>query len=264
MADPTVVGPFRRAVKVTHGQLSLGHDANRHLMWNRLAIEPFDAGRKIKLAQLVSKAGPETTALGDAAMRRRRRATERYAGARSLTCRHLSVSVSSFSDLAIAHSGASSANDNSIALDPVLGTPTLPATAIKGVVRAASAPEDGALFGSPADANDSSLQSAPGKGSLTFLGGLATSDVWLGLSVLTVHEPLYYDDPAANPPGAYEAPKPVPFPVVRSGTFNVTMVGPAAAIDRATALLGVAGDETGIGAKSSSGYGFYTVTQANE
>jgi len=110
-------------------------------------------------------------------------------------------------------------------------------------------------------------------GAVTFLdtlpgpGGVAVDE-----HVLTPHTRGYrvggdddgQDADAASgpkPPGEYINPVPIPFLVLTDGVFHIHLVGPQPEVGQAAALLGEALSEIGLGAKTTSGYGYFEIEE---
>lgn len=151
--------------------------------------------------------------------------------------------------------------ENGFAWHPTLGTPYLPGSSVKGVVRAWARCEQEAgrvddktvarLFGDP-------LANA---GSLCFLDAIPVAPVELEIDVLTPHAGGW--DPE-SPPGDWRSPVPIPFLVVAAEQRFLFSIVPAPGrvrdstasdLAQAFAWLGDALREEGAGAKTAVGYG---------
>lgn len=138
-----------------------------------------------------------------------------------------------------------------------LGVPYLPGSSVKGAIRAwaeqwSDEEEDVAsLFGDAGEA-----------GALTVLDALPVKPLRLETDVMTPHYSEYYREGKA--PGDYLSPVPVTFLTVAAGsTFRFALLprgrGGEEAIERGAALLKDALETIGAGAKTSSGYGAFSV-----
>lgn len=161
----------------------------------------------------------------------------------------------------ITGSGAGLPEVNVTALDPVYGTPFLPATGLKGATRAVAAmmatdPERvDRLFGGEADDEDA--------GEVCFLDGVPVATyAKLERDVTTSHHGGYYKGGTAWPERT-EDPNPVHFLVVPAHTrFRFVLVGrlvdtPPDLVEEAGAWLKVALSDEGIGASTAAGYGYF-------
>lgn len=151
--------------------------------------------------------------------------------------------------------GRSHPVENGFAWHPTLGTPYLPGSSIKGMVRAwadqqADPPVDPStkkrLFGAPGQV-----------GSVSFLDAVPLAPVKLETDVLTPHSAGWSP---ADPPGDWRSPVPIPFLVAAEGMallFTVVPCGPLAAGDMelVESWLVEALSWAGAGAKTSVGYG---------
>lgn len=154
--------------------------------------------------------------------------------------------------------------ENGFAWHHTLGTPYLPGSSIKGLVRAwarAAAEDPGlidALLGAgPAQDGD------PGHvGAVSFLDGVPTDIAGLEMDVMTPHQGAYYQRGEA--PGDWNGPVPIPFLTCSPGMIlQIGIVAharsqraPAArTVDTAADWLVAALRELGAGAKTAVGYG---------
>jgi CRISPR-associated protein Cmr6 len=160
--------------------------------------------------------------------------------------------------------GAEAVLENSICLHRTYGVPLIPGSALKGLsasfarqrLEAGWAPDSPAyraLFGE--------LDSA---GYVTFfdalyIPGSGHSGRPLHPDVITVHHPAYYQSASApTPPADWDDPTPIPF-VSATGEYLLALGGPADLVSRAYEILKLALAESGVGAKTSSGYGRMTL-----
>lgn len=167
--------------------------------------------------------------------------------------------------------------ESGIALDRTWGVPYLPGSALKGLCAAAA----NRLSRGPRVAAVAGLacrRAGPGRGAHGLPGavrrrserrrralprrvvdgipGVATA-LPLAADVMTVHHPDYYQrtPETAIAPTDFDEPVPVPFLSVASASFLVAIEGPAVWCEAARALLSLALEDLGIGAKTSSGLG---------
>lgn len=159
--------------------------------------------------------------------------------------------------------GLSHPVENGFAWHPTLGTPYLPGSSIKGMIRA-WAREEGVPVGDlcrllgAAGERDEGRASA---GALSFLDALPIDAITLEVDVLTPHYAGWDED---DPPGDWRSPVPVPFLVVAEGMQLLFGVIPRRAVSE-TELDAVFGwlDEAlswaGAGAKVAVGYGRFVV-----
>lgn len=137
-----------------------------------------------------------------------------------------------------------------------LGVPFIPGSGVKGAARAwaeqwSDEKDAMSLFGGPG-----------GQGALIVLDALPTRPPTLETDVITPHYGEYYREGKA--PGDYLSPVPVPFLVVAAGnTFRFSLLprrrGDEETLDRGVELLKDALETIGAGARTSSGYGAFTV-----
>ena len=163
--------------------------------------------------------------------------------------------------------GRSHPVENGFAWHPTLGTPYLPGSAVKGVVRAwvksdSRTPDsdsgsdspipDGAirrirrLFGDPGSA-----------GGICFLDAVPIAPVQLEADVMTPHYAGWTEE---EPPGDWRSPVPVPFLVTASGTSFLFGIVPCGAVtdedlDDVMSWLCLALAWSGSGAKTAVGHG---------
>lgn len=151
--------------------------------------------------------------------------------------------------------------ENGFAWHQTLGTPYLPGSSVKGVVRSwAKIWEEendetiNRIFG-PRDSITSSV------GSVIFLDAIPISQVQLKADVMTPHYGPYYQ--GDEPPADWHSPVPVPFLVVETGQDFLFGVMPRRPEDqrdgedckKAAEWLRVALNKIGGGAKTAVGYG---------
>lgn len=151
--------------------------------------------------------------------------------------------------------GRSHPVENGFAWHPTLGTPYLPGSSIKGMVRAWAEQEADPqadpivldrIFGAPGRA-----------GAISFLDGVPTMPVKLEADVLTPHYAAWSPQ---DPPGDWRAPRPIPFLVTAPAMPLLVALIPcgrleAADLDRVERWLVEALAWAGAGAKTAIGYG---------
>ena len=151
--------------------------------------------------------------------------------------------------------GRSHPIENGFAWHPTLGTPYLPGSSVKGMVRAWAEAE--AEPGRDESARERSFGSAGNAGSVCFLDALPVAPVRLDTDVMTPH---YAGWSANEPPGDWMSPTPIPFLAVAAGTsflfaFVPGRVVPAEDLNAVGDWLGAALAWAGGGAKTAVGYG---------
>ena len=151
--------------------------------------------------------------------------------------------------------GRSHPVENGFAWHPTLGTPYLPGSSVKGMVRAWAKTEEKQaldqdslkrLFGTPG-----------GVGGICFLDAVPTISVRLEADVMTPH---YAGWSADEPPGDWMSPTPIPFLATVAGTpflFAIVSRGNVSEADLnlVSCLLRSALEWAGGGAKTAIGYG---------
>jgi CRISPR-associated protein Cmr6 len=154
--------------------------------------------------------------------------------------------------------GRSHPVENGFAWHPTLGTPFLPGSSVKGLVRAwveEERPEEAeALFGSPERA-----------GPLCFLDAVPVTPVRLEPEVLTPHAAGWS---AEEPPADWRSPVPVPFLTAAEGTALLFAVVPVAepgraSLERAFQWLSEALAGAGAGAKTAVCHGRFRHEEAS-
>jgi CRISPR-associated protein Cmr6 len=157
--------------------------------------------------------------------------------------------------------GDGGVRDVGISLHGTYGWPTLPGSALKGVAHAYARDEEGMpadrlaeLFGSPRPGHPADART----GSVTFLDAVPVDGgVTVTADVMTPHVGPYYAK--GKPPAEYWSPVPVGYLSVSGGTWLALLAGPPDAAMTAARLLGRAAADLGFGAKTSAGYGYFTV-----
>jgi CRISPR-associated protein Cmr6 len=150
--------------------------------------------------------------------------------------------------------GRSHPVENGFAWHPTLGTPYLPGSSIKGMVRAWATQTEP----SPDQATLTRVFGAPGQsGGLCFLDAVPIAPAKVEADVLTPHYAAWSPD---KPPGDWRSPVPVPFLVTAEGLgllFTVVPCGPLCEgdLEQVEAWLIEALAWAGAGAKTAVGYG---------
>lgn len=188
--------------------------------------------------------------------------------------------------------------ESGLALHGTYGWPVIPGSALKGVAAAAArtlgadAATYAAVFGTPRPAGSGADEeglllpagaSAPEEarvGGVAFLDALpAGAPVDVHEDVITPHQKPYYQstpacaDPSAEdgepapgravPPAEHHQPEPAAFLSV-SGEFRVDLVAAdPGLLDTAQKWLARAGDELGIGGRTTAGYGYFDCADRN-
>jgi len=167
--------------------------------------------------------------------------------------------------------GRSHPVENGFAWHPTLGTPYLPGSSVKGLVRAyveqwmepAERPDGETvtrIFG-PRD------NRASGTGSVLFLDALPTARMTLEADVMTPHYGPYYSK--GEPPGDWHSPTPIPFlAVAKDQSFQFALLpAPNAAdgdVKLASEWLESALQWLGAGAKTAVGYGRFALDEEED
>ena len=151
--------------------------------------------------------------------------------------------------------GRSHPIENGFAWHPTLGTPYLPGSSVKGLVRAWAKAE--AEPGRDADARERLFGSVGNAGSIRFMDAVPVAPVRLDADVMTPH---YAGWSASEPPGDWMSPTPIPFlTVAGKNSFLFALVSGRGASDddlnTVEGWLGAALDWAGGGAKTAIGYG---------
>ena len=152
--------------------------------------------------------------------------------------------------------GRSHPVENGFAWHPVLGTPYLPGSSIKGLLRAWSEQEadkeiQACIFGAGADASSQ-------VGGVFFLDAIPTKPVNLEADVMTPH---YAGWTPEQPPGDWRSPIPIPFLVVAEKTPFLFGFGPlnsTSDLNIVRRWLTDALQWAGGGAKTAVGYGRFS------
>lgn len=153
--------------------------------------------------------------------------------------------------------------ENGFAWHHTLGTPFLPGTSVKGMVRAwaktweqAEEQDLSRIFG------PEPLAQEAGVGSVVFLDALPTGPVILKAEIMTPHYGPYYQN--GDIPGDWHSPTPIPYLAVASQQRFLFALMPRTPADRedcarAFEWLSAALQFAGAGAKTATGFGRFTV-----
>jgi CRISPR type III-B/RAMP module RAMP protein Cmr6 len=171
--------------------------------------------------------------------------------------------------------GAGGIRNVGIELHGTYGWPVLPGSTLKGVAHSyardeAETPEGtpvpgetvAGIFGAP-PTDDTPARA----GAVAFLDALPGPDgITVAEHVLTPHARGYRldvgdgeegDDSGPRPPAEYINPVPIPFLALTTGTFHIHLIGPQPEVGQAARLLADGLAEIGLGAKTTSGYGYF-------
>jgi CRISPR-associated protein Cmr6 len=153
--------------------------------------------------------------------------------------------------------------ENGFTWHPTLGTPYLPGSSVKGIVRA------WALCNRAGDSEASTewepiLGKADQAGRIVLLDALPVSPVHLEVDVMTPHYADYYE--RGEPPGDWMSPNPIPLLVVAKGTRFQFGIIPRSAGNRSQlptveGWLREALEWLGGGAKTAVGYGRFAAAE---
>lgn len=158
--------------------------------------------------------------------------------------------------------------ENGFAWHPTLGTPYMPGSSVKGMLRAwmqewvTSDPRQiNAIFGSANKNSDSSA------GNVMFYDALPLSPIKLTLDVMTPHYADYYRGDA--PPGDWQSPVPIPFLTVDSDQQFMFAIAPRTRdgdqyMDLLEQEIYQAIEIVGAGAKTAVGYGRFIIDAAQK
>lgn len=263
-APPSVVGPLGRAATLVEGRYAL--DANSLVLLRRIAVLD-GAGKLDEAAGLELLRWAVDSALGqDQSLLREVRARRSRALAELRDRDETVIRLLARPEWRLVVGLGNRANPYEIGLSMhgTYGWPVIPGSSLKGLaarwagrVAGVDAPEVRRVFGSGAD----------GRGSVRFLDALpAGPPATVTLDVLTPHQQPYYrsrDGDGATPPAEHHNPIPVHFLTV-TGAFSVELAGRGSAdANRAAEWLIAAGDELGLGAKTTAGYGYLQLSRSS-
>lgn len=157
--------------------------------------------------------------------------------------------------------GAVHVLEASITLHRIFGLPIIPASSLKGAARAYAMLIDGkneedpdfvAVFGSKEQA-----------GKIVFLDALPLETPKFELDIMNPHFPDYYNTKGRDAPSDWQSPKPVFFLTVSKVPYRFAIAARIRSdldlLTRAENWLKGALKELGIGAKTSAGYGYWSL-----
>lgn len=169
--------------------------------------------------------------------------------------------------------GRKNAADAGVTLDRAWGSPYVPGSSVKGLLRSTA---ELVVSGEIGNADDrpywesaldglfgagTSGESGGSKASLAFYDAYPIKADVLELGIVTPHYQEYYAN-AAKPPADWYDPVPVAVLQVKPGTtFRFWLPTDAALRARLTSLLVLGLDWLGLGAKTSSGFGWFDANQ---
>ncbi len=169
--------------------------------------------------------------------------------------------------------GRKNAADAGVTLDRAWGAPYVPGSSVKGLLRSTAKLIVSGELGNEEDRSywkgdidrwfgaGASAESGGSIGNLTLYDAYPTKTDVLELGIITPHYQGYYSDPA-KPPADWYDPVPVPILQVRAGTaFRFWLPTDGALRARITSLLMLGLDWLGLGAKTSSGFGWFDPDQ---
>ncbi|WP_299429851.1 type III-B CRISPR module RAMP protein Cmr6 [uncultured Meiothermus sp.] len=165
--------------------------------------------------------------------------------------------------------GNSSPIENGLAIHHTYGTPYLPGSAIKGLLRRAAGKyglneeQQAVMFGEEPNKERRTQGSA---GHLVYWDGWLSPDCKIPFQkdVITVHHPNYYSTGDKDWPTDFDDPNPVAFLSVKPGTKFVLAISSASEnaapwLYRAGEMLEFALTHLGLGGKTNAGYGYFEV-----
>lgn len=287
-------GPLAAAVGTVGGTVGvpggaeLGRDANACLVMRRLALVDTqgrmpDKGQQPLLVWASSTDLGQDVELLKPVWRRREAMLAELAGRRYAVRRLL---ASPHWRLVVGLGDRANPSEVGLSLHGTYGWPVIPGSTLKGATCAWAVANDkdaariASIFGAPRPrpedsdgASDSTGATDPdlsaARGTVSFLDALpAGAAVSVVRDVLTPHVQAYYRTTAPrsrdtpDPPGEWHNPVPVEFLAVASGSFAVDLVGrDEDDLREAAAWCRSAIDDIGVGAKTSSGYGYLEATE---
>lgn len=257
---------------LNHPGIRLDDQVNAHLLRTRIWYGTAQRGRLDKDVTAVTK-HLRLTAKAAMAVRpglieglhARRRAAAVALAARA-ELRVVELDITPLWRVVVGH-GEDSVQDNSLTLHQIYGIPLWPAGGLKGAAAAQGRADTGdatlrRVFGSP---RPNAPEHEACQGSVVVFDALPVLRPTVVVDVLTPHVKPYYDQvnsdkPVTTPPAEYHNPVPVFFLAVEKTAFRTVLVGPPDDVDIVAELIRDAADDLGVGAKTSAGYGYCTVT----
>jgi CRISPR-associated protein Cmr6 len=149
-------------------------------------------------------------------------------------------------------------------LHHVYGFPFIPSTAVRGIARAyaeeiahASNSDRVQIFGSESKKTDNHESRM---GEVMFLDSVPVKLPTLDLDIMNPHYPKYYNKPENNPPGDWQDPTPILFLAVapQSQFWFGLASKDRTFLEKAVEWLQEGLTNLGVGAKTSSGYGYFS------
>lgn len=167
--------------------------------------------------------------------------------------------------------GGESVIENGMKLHQTYGVPVIPGSSLKGTARAYAAAFLDDVWGKSEKDTGEQVYGEAFKtlfgtmkqaGVVIFFDALPIPSSWkIHNEIMTVHHPEYYQN-QNEPPADWDSPTPIPFPSV-SGSFLIALYAPTAPMWAVAGMniLQMALTETGIGGKTSSGYGRFDLAE---
>jgi CRISPR-associated protein Cmr6 len=152
--------------------------------------------------------------------------------------------------------GEESVLETSVALHHTYGVPYIPGSALKGLAASFARQHLGNDWQENTSAYKTVFGDTQTAGYVTFFDALPfpTNSALLHPDVITVHHEKYYQNDRTAPPADWDDPNPVPF-LSATGKYLIALSGPSEWVRATFDILKHALAHTGIGAKTSSGYG---------
>lgn len=158
--------------------------------------------------------------------------------------------------------GNESVIENSLILHHTYGVPFIPGSSLKGTARAYAAQTLAGAWGKGSEAFDTLFGRQDRVGITVFYDALPVPGSYkIHNDVMTVHHPNYYQD-KGEAPADWDSPIPIPFLSV-SGRFLIALHAPNYPewTSAAMGILQMALAQSGVGGKTSSGYGRFDITE---
>jgi len=151
--------------------------------------------------------------------------------------------------------GEESVLETSVALHHTYGVPYIPGSALKGLAASFARQHLGNDWQANSRAYVTVFGDTQTAGYITFFDALPLPNSGaLHTDVITVHHEKYYQNDRTAPPADWDDPNPVPF-LSATGKYLIALSGPSEWVRATFDILKHALVHTGIGAKTSSGYG---------
>jgi CRISPR-associated protein Cmr6 len=152
--------------------------------------------------------------------------------------------------------GEESVLETSVALHHTYGVPYIPGSALKGLAASFARQHLGNDWQANSRAYVTVFGDTQTAGYITFFDALPlpNSGALLHTDIITVHHEKYYQNDRTAPPADWDDPNPVPF-LSATGKYLIALSGPSEWVRATFDILKHALVHTGIGAKTSSGYG---------